>query len=31
MKIKSERDFWSGLLFIVVGIAIAIFFIIDST
>ena len=24
MKIKSERDFWSGLLFIVVGIAFAV-------
>ena len=23
MKIKSERDFWSGLMFLVVGIAFA--------
>ena len=23
MKIKSQRDFWSGLLFVVIGIAFA--------
>jgi len=26
LRIKSERDFWSGLMFVVVGVVFALFF-----